>query len=221
MPWWSHVRCSKCILLTFWGEQHADGGPDSPCVWLPDETGQTRCSSKWGGGEKKNVCFVFLHSWLILLSLLNMLKWRMKALLLWSWPMLPPSCRWTVWCCSCIASGSSWRRPAASGWTSCSSYCGTASCCRRASPPWPACCCWRSWNSEQEAGCWVARRTSTTTVKLQTRIVARTQVLDGRFADIRAPLVPSTLITKPATSSRKSSAHFFFPWRVQLINCKT
>lgn len=168
---------------------------------------------------RKNV--LFFYFWLILLSLSNMLKWCMKASLLWSWPMLPPSCRWTVWCCSCIASGSSWRRPAASGWTSCSSYCGTASCCRRASPPWPACCCWRSWNSEQEAGCWAARRTSTTTVKLQTRIVARTQVLDGRFADIRAPLVPPTLITKPATSSRKSSAHFFFPRRVQLINCKT
>lgn len=62
-------------------------------------------------------------------------------------------CRWIVWCCSCIASESSWRRQTASGWTSCSSSYGTASCCRRASPPWPVCCCWRSWSSEPEAGC--------------------------------------------------------------------
>lgn len=123
--------------------------------------------------------------------------------------MLRPSCRWTAWCCSCIASESSWRRQTASGWTSCSSYCGMVSCCRRASPPWPVCCCWRSWSSEQEAGCWAARRTSTTTARLQTRMVARTQVFSGGFADIQAPLIPPTLITKPATSCRNSSAHVF------------
>lgn len=73
--------------------------------------------------------------------------------------------RWTAWCCSCIASESSWKRRTASGWTSCSSCFGTASSCRGVSPPWPVCCCWRSWSSELVAGCSAALRTSTTTVK--------------------------------------------------------
>lgn len=104
------------------------------------------------------------------------------------------SCRWTAWCCSCTASESSWKRQTASGWMSCFSCSGTASCCRRASLPWPVCCCWRSWSSELEAGCSAAPRTSTTTVKLLTRIVARTKALSSCFtgvpADIQAPWTP-------------------------------
>lgn len=46
--------------MSFWplGKQCADGGPGASCVWLPDETGQTRCPRKWGGGEK-NVLHIF------------------------------------------------------------------------------------------------------------------------------------------------------------------
>lgn len=180
----------------FIGEQHAHGGPGSPCVRLPDETGQTRCSSQWGRGEI--FILYFLH--------LDLFSFHWQSL------MLPPSCRWTVWCCSCIASESSWRRPTASGWTSCSSSCGTASCCRRASPPWLACCCWRSWNSEREAGCWAARRTSTTTVKLRTRIVGRTQVPGWPSRPtFKHLLYLQHWFTKPAASYQEIKRTFSLP----------
>lgn len=127
--------------------------------------------------------------------------------------MLLPSCRWTAWCCSCIASGSSWRRPTASGWMSSSSFCGTAACCRKAWPPWHACCCWRSWNSEQEAGCWAARRTSTTTAKLQTSIVGKTRVLSrtwfhsGTFCTCNTDHKASSVLQEKSKSAAHKLSH--------------
>lgn len=96
--------------------------------------------------------------------------------------------RWTVWCCSCIASESSWRTQADHEWTRYSSCFGMPSCCRKASAPCPACCCWRSWSSELEAGRSAPPQTSTTTVKLPSRIVARGVIVTGILASIQIPL---------------------------------
>lgn len=86
-------------------------------------------------------------------------------------------CRWTVWCCSCIGSESSSRMQTGRGWTSFSSSCETGSCCRKASAPCPACCCWNSWSFELEDGHSAPPQTSTTTVKLLSRIVLRASLL--------------------------------------------
>lgn len=77
----------------------------------------------------------------------------------------PGLTRWTVWCCSCTASGISWRRWTTSGWTSSSSCCGMASCSWRGSAPWAGSFCWRSWSSGLVAGHSVTRPRSTTTAK--------------------------------------------------------
>ena len=164
--------CSK-----FSGQQHAHGGSGAPCVWLFAQTGSTRCPEQRRGSK-----FPHKYSGSLTLSTDELLskgidvdnkrqRFSLELRKCFNTSIRKrsrPDSRWTVWCCSCTASGISWRRWTTSGWTSCFSCCGMASCSWRGSAPWAGCFCWRSSSSGLAAGRSVTRPRSTTTVKSPT-----------------------------------------------------